>query len=549
MSRSWMGTGPTRNQPRPVLVTADTSGKSPEVVLPSFTFLRHGSVILPYGTNTIDGIPESARMCFRDVVVLSGDATTGWNTSSVRRHVMKSQLKDVRAIRVTDLQLDPDNPRFDRRRSQREAISTFALKLGEKLYNLAESMIEKGCCPFELPIVTPTDEKKRTFVVLEGNRRIAALKLLASPSLVKSIKLSARLTKKYLELCEAAGSLPKAISCAVMPREDASHWIQIRHTGENKGVGVVTWDGAAAHRFRGNSPALQAVDIVAENDLLDKATIEKLSSIPITNIERLLGTPDARELLGVEVKARKLSLKAPEDVALARLAEVVSDVTHGIKKVTDLDTKEQRIAYAGEVVARCPTGTKKSRAAASGTGTGAAQASTRSGSSGGRKVNLERKSLIPSRLKMHIPEVRINKIYDELQKLPAERFVNSCAVLMRVFVEMSVECYAKKHRISLFKQTGKTKGAKGKNDAKEMTLRGKLLAVVEYMKAKKVADKHELQGMVALINDRNSFMSVEGWHGYVHNRHFNPIPSVLKTNWDNIQPFMMKIWETPKKRR
>jgi hypothetical protein len=32
------------------------------------------------------------------------------------------------------------------------------------------------------------------------------------------------------------------------------------------------------------------------------------------------------------------------------------------------------------------------------------------------------------------------------------------------------------------------------------------------------------------------------FHGYVHNRHFNPAPIDLKTAWDDLQKFMETIW-------
>jgi hypothetical protein len=36
--------------------------------------------------------------------------------------------------------------------------------------------------------------------------------------------------------------------------------------------------------------------------------------------------------------------------------------------------------------------------------------------------------------------------------------------------------------------------------------------------------------------------SIKTMHGYIHNRHFTPIPSELKTAWDELQLFMEKIW-------
>lgn len=36
--------------------------------------------------------------------------------------------------------------------------------------------------------------------------------------------------------------------------------------------------------------------------------------------------------------------------------------------------------------------------------------------------------------------------------------------------------------------------------------------------------------------------SVRTLHGYIHNKHFSPVPSELRTAWDNLQPFIENLW-------
>src|SRR5690606_29740542 len=66
-----------------------------------------------------------------------------------------------------------------------------------------------------------------------------------------------------------------------------------------------------------------------------------------------------------------------------------------------------------------------------------------------RNIKPDRKALIPSRLKLTIGQHRINRIYFELRKLDVEEFVNSVAVMFRVFIELSVDQYAQDHSIDL----------------------------------------------------------------------------------------------------
>src|SRR5262249_12785674 len=149
--------------------------------------------------------------------------------------------------------------------SQRDALHVITRQQGLKLCNLAEDIVDKGLNPTELIMVTPADELG-IHTVLEGNRRIAALKLLNSPELLRSVGLRSALEERFRGLQQRAkqeGGLPSTIRCAVVARADSTHWIQLKHTGENEGVGIVTWDGMARQRFRGESPALQAVDMVS----------------------------------------------------------------------------------------------------------------------------------------------------------------------------------------------------------------------------------------------------------------------------------------------
>src|SRR5437016_12433228 len=102
----------------------------------------------------------------------------------------------LQSISLEYLLVDLQNPRYDPRTSQREALATIAQDQGEKLINLAEDIVDRGLNPSELAIVTPAEDDN-IYVVLEGNRRIAALKLISSPSLLTSLGLSQTLTKRY----------------------------------------------------------------------------------------------------------------------------------------------------------------------------------------------------------------------------------------------------------------------------------------------------------------------------------------------------------------
>lgn len=85
----------------------------------------------------------------------------------------------VRDLTITNLYLDPLNPRLpeaDEGLSQRRLLEK--LVENEKVYDLAKEIADKGYYPTESLIIVENDGKK---YVLEGNRRLACLKLLFNP--------------------------------------------------------------------------------------------------------------------------------------------------------------------------------------------------------------------------------------------------------------------------------------------------------------------------------------------------------------------------------
>ena len=440
-------------------------------------------------------------------------------------------LDENRPIDLQELIVNLENYRYPIRASQRDAIYKMAEPQGLTLVKLAEDVVENGLNPTRRFLVTP--DPAGGYVVLEGNRRVVALKLLTQKELRVSLNLPPRIEKRFQTLSDTAGSLPTSVDCAVRSLEDAKHWIRLEHTGENQGVGVVTWDGPAKQRFRGGSPALQAVDLV--EPYLDEKTQALLPEMSITNIERLLNTPEAREVIGVNLSSGKLSLKQPEDQALSRLAAVVWDIVHKKIRVTQLDSKEQRVQYARDIAVR-PLKPLKGQ----GAGTPSTPASQSAGPT--KRVPLDRVTLIPRKLKLSIVPPRLNKMYDELQRLRLKDYLNSGAVLCRVFMELSIDEYASRHSLNLKIIPKPRAGSKKAPTPRDMKLREKAAFVAEDLEKRGVCTKSELHGIRALMQ-RNHPLSIDSLNAYVHNQHYSPKVSDLTTTWDNIEPFIIGLWK------
>jgi hypothetical protein len=108
-------------------------------------------------------------------------------------------------------------------------------------------------------------------------------------------------------------------------------------------------------------------------------------------------------------------------------------------------------------------------------------------------------------------------------------------------VELSVDDYAHRHRLSLKVIPKAKKPVKDRFPPRDMTLREKLKSVAASLEIRGVCTKAELHGVRTLISNREHVLSVDTLHAYVHNKDYNPTPADLKTNWDNIQLFIERL--------
>jgi hypothetical protein len=219
-------------------------------------------------------------------------------------------------LKIGSLLLDQSNPRIPPVANQRDALQQVLDDQQEKLANLSESIVEEGISPIDLWFVEKSALHSGKWVVLEGNRRIAALKILSNPSVLTDLTLSNSLKKRFETAAKSfSPTAVEPIWCVATTRDDANLWIQRRHTGEDQGRGIVAWNGQAKDRFRGGSPALQALEFVRLNGNLTSDQQAALSGRFITTLGRLVDSPAVRNILGLDLKKKELfSTVAADDL-------------------------------------------------------------------------------------------------------------------------------------------------------------------------------------------------------------------------------------------
>ncbi len=443
-------------------------------------------------------------------------------------------------VDLSSLNINIENPRFEMVGNQREAIKVMIDDQKEKLIKLAEDIINEGLNPGD-PIFIATHEKiDGQYNVLEGNRRVTVLKLLENPDLIPETNKS--LLTKFKNLSEKYRKSPiEKITCVLFDEEkEAEHWIELKHTGQNDGIGTVSWDAQQKARFdervKGTSSyALQVIDFLQKEDSVDETLKKNLKKVKSSSLQRLITDPDFRKLSGIEIKEGKVITRFdPKEIAKP-LTKVVNDLLRDdftVKdiyykddrlnyletfKPTDLPDKSQELIGDWELISTSPP--KKLVPSNS-------EDDKRKRS---KSLISRRNTIIPKSTIIPISQPRVNKLYHELKDLDLRDFENSGAIAFRVFIELTLDSYIDKHPIS-----GVTNNSK---------LSHKLREVANDLEKKSLLDKHKLKGAYTASTMKDSIFSIDTFNAYVHNKDFHPDMDSLKKNWDNLEIFFVKVWE------
>lgn len=449
------------------------------------------------------------------------------------------------SVPVSKLDFDLHNPRYPEQSSQREAFEKTLLDSIGKSQKLADHIVANGQNPIELIAAFETEDRR--FVVLEGNRRTAVLKALNKPVLLDALPSGVGVPAFVKRMKSLAARVEKGtiskVGLVVFPsREDADVWISLKHTGENEGAGTVSWDGTQSARFRKGDAGLNLIDFGKTKNWFTDEELTERGAFPISTFNRLLDDPTIRKALGLERSAGKLISTVEVDELAKGIKQVVSDLATGKWNVTKLKSKADRKHYLDQL----PKGTLPTP---SGDATGwiidpdSAQQpdSKRAAQSRIRSRPINRTTLIPKEFvvstSVHSP--RLNKIYQELKKLSVEKHENAVAVLLRTYIELSLDDFIARESVTVVKK---------KPNSYQASLADKATSSAAHLKSKGELDKTQeaiVQRLVGAGPDPTAqTASITNLHGFVHSRHASPIASELLTIWDNISVFIRLIAHT-----
>jgi hypothetical protein len=482
--------------------------------------------------------------------------------------------RDIKAIPLSDIKLDLENVRFgqDVANNQREAMSLMmsSKKDARKIEKLAEHISEYGLDPTELQLVYKDSDN--SYVVIEGNRRLTALRLLINPGLCPIENLIPNFNKYHKRMDLSSIDI---IECGVVKdRNEGLVWIDIKHTGENGGIGRVQWDGNIRDEFRARggeeSIGRQLRNLIKKSNLFDSDTVEAVNNINVTSLTRLFSSLPAQNLFELKVVNKKLlpSMEMKFIVPSVEYALLLfwRDKLNvdDIYKNTDRENFLKRIPeeHLPENVKKLEVKNKtnpfdsnnkekNSSTKKNDHDTETSKDVTDNNPNGSKAADVDvpprrrakpdsasRRYLIDYTLS--IKQKRINIIYTELRrKLVVEDVTNAVAVLFRVFLELSCDYYIKLHNQDI-------KRSDNNNildiSTGKITLSLKILSVVKHLADNKHLSKGSAKALNKRANASDSLGSIDHFNEFVHSTASSPLPREINLIANDYRPLLESIW-------
>lgn len=488
---------------------------------------------------------------------------------------------EYKDIPITDLLLDVTNPRNPVAESQINEIHMMLEGKGAgEILTLGKSIAEE-----QNPLANVGayyDKTSGKYIVLEGNRRLTALKLLHNPEL--AVKPGDKKAFQAIRDNVGRDNIPESLHCAVFTtREDAARWIILTHTGENDGEGTKRWGTNEQARFmhsQGRNPGrvFMTCEYLRKNPYFDWTVPSWKEGIRNpTTLERLLDDNAIFSMLKLR-QAKDWTISSSDDEWSARLLHVlITRVDSGQLQARMINTRAEGREYVERLITEMfpschdavghddPSWSEGSGSDGSPKKSSDSGYGVRSQSFGGgddeesTKWNSReeedgadeetsprptpsapslktRKKFVKGQLgKLNgVSESKASQIYDEFKRIDCEALPVASQFLLRALIEETGRC---------FQNSGMIKKQLPERHQANMSML--MDSCIEYVKSagndKQRADASRI--VVQKTDKKTVIPEMEHLNNGIHGMNIITDKSTLFIIWDLFQPFIQDLWD------
>lgn len=479
---------------------------------------------------------------------------------------------EEKQLNISSILLDEKNPRIPptiEPLNQRLLIDD--LVTHDKVYELAQNIAQNGYYPVESLIVIKEDSKT---VVIEGNRRLAALKLLITPEaapedqVAKFKALSNRIDKTTI----------KKVKVVIAPdRQAAAPIIMSRHTN----VQIERWDTIMqasyytnllqngitiddlSHQY--NIPKMDIIQslrlykmyqVACHLDLPDEVgqVVRNPRVFKATTLQRFYERPISQQFLGIQLSKDSANILGTIDEAEFKKGykKVVVDVAKGNQDSRSLGTTEQVKKYLDTFSTQeKPDLTKKGRFTSdtliAGKGKGRGELGTKQPVST-KRPKRKPTGLIPKSVSCEVNNQRVNDTFNELRTLPVAKYPNATAVLFRSLLEMALSHYLEvSGELYIIINEENERLAKERKPIKRdwhPSLK-RMLRHITSPKCNLIQNPNMKRALDKFTNQKEEFLSHDDLNFFVHNQYYSPNEEVLRSFWGQLEGLFQIILVEP----
>ena len=207
---------------------------------------------------------------------------------------------ELRKIRINEIVNYYENPRHEIATTEKDTLKKLFESVGNHyMLNLAEDIANHGLLGNQQVVVVYSDEIEK-YVVYEGNRRVAAIKMLISPSEFDFLDKSTRI--KVEKMAEQLVVPNKEMLCYVTDEKEAFFIMERIHSGEDKGRGLKAWNAREKEAFRARQDDKKSISYLIDFyvkkycDNFDITTI-----MPFTTIQRIFANREIKRRVGLDI--------------------------------------------------------------------------------------------------------------------------------------------------------------------------------------------------------------------------------------------------------
>jgi hypothetical protein len=453
-------------------------------------------------------------------------------------------MPETKQVPVKALSLDLGNYRTVQQVDEQSAVEAMSSASPDRFWALADSLIKDGYLPTESIIVLRDSQEPARLIVKEGNRRVAALKLIHRILPLTRLSVPGDIGRSIGAASAKWLRDNEGVPCTIYEAADAATVDRIVTLAHGKGEKAAReqWNAVARARHNRNASGVgePALDLL-EKYLRDGKNITPDQAARWAGDFPLTVLDEAMKRLAQRLGVTSSPALAKEYPALERreiLERIIHDIGLQVLRFEGIRSKDVDFAEAYGMPARRVKSTARSGAGASSSKQDSkSNARARKGKSvaAQRAVGMGDPRAVKRLLRDFEPKgnnrEKVVTLKEEAIELDLRRTPLAFCFVLRSMFEVSAKAYCADHKSAGGPSTTKSSG-------EDKHLVDVLREITKHAAGSDKQKTKELHGAMTELGRREGILSVTSMNQLVHNPRFSVQPADVAILLGNIFPLM-----------